>query len=180
MYVKCDENMVIFHDSRWTEEAIYNILDNALKYTEPGGTISIETQRQELFYKISIADTGKGIAPERQAAIFTRFYREPEVHDKPGVGIGLYLARKIVEHDENGDWQMIFGVNTIPAYRRKGYAGELLKCAIEDARVKGRKGLVLTCKEKLISYYSRFGFVSEGISESVHGNVVWYQMRLTL
>ena len=95
--VNCDENIVIRHDSKWTEEAIYNILDNALKYTEPGGEIHIETQRQELFYKISISDTGKGIAPERQAEIFTRFYREPEVHDKPGVGIGLYLARKIME-----------------------------------------------------------------------------------
>lgn len=97
LYVKCDESMVICHDSRWTEEAIHNILDNALKYTEPGGAVHIDTQRQELFYRISISDTGKGIAPERQAEIFTRFYREPEVHDKPGVGIGLYLARKIVE-----------------------------------------------------------------------------------
>ena len=97
LYVDCDENMTVFHDSRWTEEAIYNILDNALKYTEQGGKIRIEAQQQELFYKISITDTGKGIAPERQAEIFTRFYREPEVHDKPGVGIGLYLARKIVE-----------------------------------------------------------------------------------
>lgn len=97
LYVNCDENMVIFHDSKWTEEAIYNILDNALKYTDPGGKIHIEAQKQELFYKISISDTGKGIAPERQAEIFTRFYREPEVHDKPGVGIGLYLARKIAE-----------------------------------------------------------------------------------
>ena len=56
-----------------------------------------QTERQELFFKISISDTGKGIAPERQAEIFTRFYREPEVHDKPGVGIGLYLARTIME-----------------------------------------------------------------------------------
>lgn len=97
LYVNCDENMIIFHDSKWTEEAIYNILDNALKYTDPGGKIHVEAQKQELFYKISISDTGKGIAPERQAEIFTRFYREPEVHDKPGVGIGLYLARKIAE-----------------------------------------------------------------------------------
>ena len=57
----------------------------------------IQTEKQELFFKISISDTGKGIAPERQAEIFTRFYREPEVHDKPGVGIGLYLARTIME-----------------------------------------------------------------------------------
>ena len=97
LYVDCEEEMFIRHDSKWTEEAIYNVLDNALKYTESGGKIHIQTERQELFVKLSISDTGKGIAPERQAEIFTRFYREPEVHDKPGVGIGLYLARTIME-----------------------------------------------------------------------------------
>ena len=81
-------------------------------------------------------------------------------------------------HDESGDWQMIFGVNTIPSCRKKGYAGELLRQAISDAKEQGRKGLVLTCKDKLIPYYSSFGFENEGISMSVHGNVVWYQMRL--
>lgn len=97
LYVDCEEEMIIRHDSKWTEEAVYNVLDNALKYTEPGGKIHIQAERQELFVKLSISDTGKGIAPERQAEIFTRFYREPEVHDKPGVGIGLYLARTIME-----------------------------------------------------------------------------------
>lgn len=97
LYVDCEEEMFIRHDSKWTEETIYNVLDNALKYTESGGKIHIQTERQELFVKLSISDTGKGIAPERQAEIFTRFYREPEVHDKPGVGIGLYLARTIME-----------------------------------------------------------------------------------
>lgn len=82
-------------------------------------------------------------------------------------------------HEEDGDWQMIFGVNTIPSYRKKGYAGKLLALVIEDAKKQGRKGVVLTCKDKLIHYYSKFGFVDEGVSESVHGNVVWYQMRIT-
>lgn len=82
-------------------------------------------------------------------------------------------------HNENGAWQMIFGVNTLPAYRNHGYAGELLKRAIADAKDQGRKGLVLTCKDRLIHYYAKFGFVNEGVSESVHGNVVWNQMRLT-
>ena len=59
-------------------------------------SIHVVVCRQELFTKISIEDTGKGIAPERQATIFTRFYREPEVHDKEGIGIGLYLAREII------------------------------------------------------------------------------------
>ena len=83
-------------------------------------------------------------------------------------------------HNEYGAWQMIFGVNTLPEYRRRGYAGELIRCAIDDAKRQGRKGLVLTCKEHLVSYYAKFGFADEGISEkSTHGNVVWHQMRLS-
>lgn len=82
-------------------------------------------------------------------------------------------------HDENGAWQMIFGVNTLPEYRRCGYAKELIKKAILDARKQNRKGLVLTCKESLVPYYSKFGFVDEGITDkSTHGNVLWHQMRL--
>lgn len=82
-------------------------------------------------------------------------------------------------HDENGAWQMIFGVNTLPEYRRCGYAKELIKKAILDARKQNRKGLVLTCKESLVPYYSEFGFVDEGITDkSTHGNVLWHQMRL--
>lgn len=82
-------------------------------------------------------------------------------------------------HEEQGDWQMIFGVNTVPAYRRRGLAEQLLKRAIADAKAQGRKGLVLTCKDKLIHYYAKFGFKNEGVSESTHGDVVWNQMRLT-
>ncbi len=89
------------------------------------------------------------------------------------------MYEKADMHNENGAWQMIFGVNTIPAYRRQGYAEKLIQCAIADAKKQGRKGLVLTCKDRLISYYAKFGFQNEGVSESVHGNVVWYQMRLT-
>ena len=81
-------------------------------------------------------------------------------------------------HNEDGAWQMIFGVNTIPSHRRHGYAGQLIQRAIEDAKAQGRKGLVLTCKDRLVPYYAKFGFKNEGVSESTHGNVVWYQMRL--
>ena len=83
-------------------------------------------------------------------------------------------------HDENGAWQMIFGVDTHPDYRRQGCAGKLLEHVIGQAKAQGRKGLVLTCKDKLVPYYAKFGFVSEGISQSTHGDVIWYQMRLTL
>ena len=83
-------------------------------------------------------------------------------------------------HNENGAWQMIFGVNTLPEYRKHGYAGELLTRAIGDAKQQGRKGLVLTCKERLVHYYAKFGFTDEGVTDkSTHGNVEWHQMRLT-
>lgn len=83
-------------------------------------------------------------------------------------------------HDEYGAWQMIFGVNTIPEYRRRGCAGTLIRRVIEQADKEGRDGLVLTCKKELIHYYSSFGFVNEGVTlKSLHGGVTWYQMRLT-
>lgn len=72
------------------------------------------------------------------------------------------------------------GVNTLPDYRKRGYAGKLICRAIEDAKQQGRKGLVLTCKENLILYYAKFGFKDEGVTnKSTHGNVVWHQMRLS-
>ncbi|MDD3222002.1 MAG: GNAT family N-acetyltransferase [Clostridia bacterium] len=82
-------------------------------------------------------------------------------------------------HNDKGGWQMIFGVNTIPEYRNRGCAAEVLRQVISDAEKQKRKGIVLTCKKEKISYYAKFGFVNEGISDSVHGNVQWYQMRLT-
>ena len=100
------------------------------------------------------------------------------VTDKKDLTDEMYEKAEL--HKEHGAWQMIFGVNTIPECRKKGYAGQLIRCAIEQAKKEGRKGLVLTCKDKLLHYYEDFGFVNEGVSESVHGNVVWYQMRLTL
>lgn len=81
-------------------------------------------------------------------------------------------------HKKDGAWQMIFGVCTLPKYRKKGVAGKLLTAAIEDTRTKGKKGLILTCKETLLPYYSRFGFVNEGVSVSEHGGATWYQMKL--
>ena len=99
------------------------------------------------------------------------------VTDEPDLTDEMY--EKAAMHNEDGAWQMIFGVNTIPAYRKRGCAGMLLERAIEDARQQGRRGLVLTCKERLLPYYAKFGFVNEGVSGSTHGGVTWYQMRLT-
>ena len=89
------------------------------------------------------------------------------------------MYEKASMHDENGAWQMIFGVNTLPKYRKNGYAEAVLRNVISDAKEHGRKGLVLTCKEKLIHFYGKLGFVDEGVSDSEHGGVVWHEMRLT-
>ncbi|MGN0733015.1 MAG: GNAT family N-acetyltransferase [Emergencia sp.] len=99
------------------------------------------------------------------------------VTDEPDLADEMY--EKAEMHNEQGKWQMIFGVNTIPSYREHGYAGQLIERAIEDARKQNRAGLVLTCKDKLVHYYAKFGFVNEGYLGSNHGGVKWNQMRLT-
>lgn len=95
--VDYDETMTLNHDRRWTAEALANLLDNAVKYTPAGGSVGVRVVLQPVFVQIAVYDSGKGIARERQGTIFTRFYREPEVHDTEGAGLGLYLARMIVE-----------------------------------------------------------------------------------
>ena len=96
--------------------------------------------------------------------------------DSPNLSDEMYENPNL--HNEKGNWQMIFGVNTLPEYRKRGYAEKLINELIFEAKSKGRKGVVLTCKGKLVSYYSKFGFENEGVSESVHGGAVWYEMRL--
>ena len=99
------------------------------------------------------------------------------VTDEPDLRDEMYADASF--HNENGAWQMIFGVNTLPEYRRRGLAGRVMERVIADARAQGRKGCVLTCKDQLIRYYETFGFRNEGVSASTHGGVVWYDMRLT-
>ena len=94
--VDCPENLIISHDSKWTSEALFNLLDNAVKYTPAGGKIAVSVVLWEMYVEVKVTDTGKGISESNQAAIFRRFYREEEVHEQQGVGIGLYLAREIV------------------------------------------------------------------------------------
>lgn len=94
--VDCPDDLIVPHDTKWTAEALFNILENAVKYTPPGGKIQVAAVRWEAYTKIDIIDTGRGIAQKHQAEIFKRFYREPEVHNVEGIGIGLYLAREII------------------------------------------------------------------------------------
>lgn len=82
-------------------------------------------------------------------------------------------------HNPHGAWQMIFGVNVLPQYRRCGYAAQLIQALIAAAKNQNRKGVILTCKTHMMEYYAKFGFVNEGLSQSEHGGEQWYQMRLT-
>ena len=94
--VHCPESIEVTHDKKWTGEALFNILDNAVKYTPEGGKIRVNAEKLEMYLKIDISDNGKGIPEKHHAEIFKRFYRESEVHDMDGIGIGLYLTREII------------------------------------------------------------------------------------
>lgn len=89
----CEQQALL--DERWTTEAIFNLLDNAIKHTPAGGSVTVQTSACELFCRIDVIDTGIGIAEEEQARIFGRFYRANAAYDDSGVGIGLYLTREI-------------------------------------------------------------------------------------
>lgn len=97
----CDSKLIVKHDPKWTAEAIGNILDNAVKYTPEGGTISISVCSWQFYIRIDISDTGIGIDQENYNAIFQRFYRAEEVTAEEGVGLGLYLSRGIIAQ-QNG------------------------------------------------------------------------------
>lgn len=83
-------------------------------------------------------------------------------------------------HQENGDYQSVFGLDVLPEYRRRGFGRELMLTLIKAAREDGRKGCILTCKEGLIPYYERFGYRCLGKSQSTHGGAVWFDMILEL
>ena len=91
-----DSSLKAFFDLKWTGEALGNLVDNAVKYTQAGGKVCVSARAYTFFVRIDVADNGIGIAPQEFHRIFTRFYRGLSVDDQPGVGIGLYLAREIV------------------------------------------------------------------------------------
>lgn len=95
------DDFQVLHNSKWTAEVFVNLLENAIKYTDAGGKITICILPMELFTQIQIRDTGMGIREEEHTAIFRRFYRSRDVEEKEGSGIGLYLSRLILEK-ENG------------------------------------------------------------------------------
>lgn len=97
LHLQQQAEMRALYDLRWTAEALGNLLDNAVKYTPPGGCIQVSATQYELFCRIDVHDNGIGIAEEEQAQIFGRFYRGRQVREQEGLGIGLYLAREIAQ-----------------------------------------------------------------------------------
>ena len=84
----------------------------------------------------------------------------------------------ITRHEMNGDYQAVFGLVVLPQRQGQKVATKLMEALIELAKNEKRKGVILTCKEELIGFYRRFGYVKQGISKSTHGNQTWYDMRL--
>lgn len=88
---------VAVFDAKWTGEAVCNLLDNAVKYTPSGGSVTVRAAAFEMFSRVSVMDTGPGIPEAEHARVFQRFYRSSAYSQQPGVGIGLYLTRRIAE-----------------------------------------------------------------------------------
>lgn len=94
--VNCSDKIMLTYDKKWTTEALFNILDNAVKYNKIGGFIKVDVERFELFTKIDIKDSGIGIKESELNKVFKRFYRSAEVNEIEGVGIGLFLSNEII------------------------------------------------------------------------------------
>ena len=96
LWVDCAPSVTVQHDPKWTAEALGNILDNGVKYTPEGGSISVSVRPWQFYTRIDITDTGIGIHEEHYHDVFQRFYRAQETAAEEGVGLGLYLANGIV------------------------------------------------------------------------------------
>ena len=97
----------VYYDSKWTVEAIYNVLDNAVKYSHCGSTVTIRCIPYNLFFRIDVIDQGIGIAEDEQGKIFSRFYRSSNVSGREGMGLGLFLTREILS--EGGGYIKVSG-----------------------------------------------------------------------
>lgn len=127
-----------------------------------------------------------------EAAIRTRIEAFPEsflVAEAHGEPIGFIngcvtnsavinddMFHSVATHAPDGKYQAVFGLDVLPQYQRQGIAALLMNAFIENARVRGKTGVILTCKTHLIHYYERFGFVNQGVSASTHGGATWYDM----
>ena len=101
LQMRGDQNLEAWLDRKWTEEVFFNLLDNAVKYSDPHSTILVELLEYEMYVRIAVCSQGRKIEREEFPALFQRFYRGKAVKEQEGVGLGLYLAREIVK-DERG------------------------------------------------------------------------------
>jgi Acetyltransferases len=125
---------------------------------------------------------------EQRIKTFSESFFVAETEEKVIGFINGCVTNKTTIHDElykdsslhipNGDYQTIFGLDVIPEYRNQGIAAQLMNHMIKVSKEEGRKGVILTCKERLIHYYEKFGYANKGVSNSVHGGAEWYDMIL--
>ena len=128
--------------------------------------------RESLRLRIQVFPESFLVAEEQGGAIIG--FINGAVTDKKTISDDMFEDAGL--HKEDGAYQSIFGLDVLPQYRRQGIAAALMEGLIRSAEEKGRKGLILTCKERLIPYYGKFGYRNMGVSESVHGGAVWYDM----
>ena len=114
---EADSSLKASFDMKWTNEALINVLDNAVKYSPEGGNIRITVEQFEVYQAIHVTDDGPGISEEDATRIFGRFYRGSSVQQEEGVGIGLYLTREIIAKEDGY-------IKVVPNDKRKG--GELV------------------------------------------------------
>lgn len=89
--------VILRHDRNWTAEAVFNLLDNAVKYGKHGSSVILSVKRFGMFVQVSVEDENDPIPPEERNKVFKRFYRGRGSQEKDGIGVGLYLAREIVQ-----------------------------------------------------------------------------------
>lgn len=131
----------------------------------------------------------KSVIESRMNAFPSHFYVAQIDGEVIGFVNGLVSNEKTISddmfenasfHNEKGKYQMIFGLDVLMEYRRKGIAHRLIQAMINSAKAEGRTGIVLTCKYELITFYEKMGFKKKGASKSIHGGAVWYDMELIL
>lgn len=96
----CPREISASYDRKWTSEALYNILDNAVKYSPQGSEVVLSAREYEFYADVSVTDHGIGMPEEEIPRIFGRFYRSERVQQEEGVGLGLYLAREILRKED--------------------------------------------------------------------------------
>ena len=175
IYLKNGSERILYQSSTMIRHVVINDLDKLAKIEADSYPESEAASRESIRKRIEsfpecfwILEEGGNIL----SFINGMSTDEKELEDR------MYDDAKL--HDSNGKWQMIFSVVTAKEFRNAGNASKVMRKVIEDCKLRKKAGIVLTCKEELRGFYKSFGYKEEGISDSKHGNTLWYKMRLTL